>query len=147
MTKWMYVLAAVALVNLNACSNITGEPDPSQAADLIFSGGSIVTMDSSQPEAEAVAIKDGKILAVGSVREIGRRLPRQPGGADSRFLSRRHFKQQSLCGNRLRRIDSDTQRWNYRQKKKQQRTFGPYYGNGLVSSRGPYYATRQGTTA
>ncbi len=39
-------------------------------ADQIFSGGPIVTMDASQPSAEAIAIRNGKILAVGSQAEI-----------------------------------------------------------------------------
>ncbi|PLW67252.1 amidohydrolase [Pseudohalioglobus lutimaris] len=39
-------------------------------ADQIFSGGPIVTMDTSQPAAEAVAIRAGKIMAVGPLVEI-----------------------------------------------------------------------------
>ena len=36
-----------------------------QTADTIYVGGDIVTMDDAQPSAEALAVKDGKILAVG----------------------------------------------------------------------------------
>lgn len=46
---------------------------PSQAAvlaDAIYVGGPIVTMNDAQPNAEAVAIKDGTILAVGARAEI-----------------------------------------------------------------------------
>jgi predicted amidohydrolase YtcJ len=39
-------------------------------ADLIFAGGTIVTMEESMPEAAAMAIKDGRILAVGSKDDI-----------------------------------------------------------------------------
>jgi len=39
-------------------------------ADQIFTGGPIVTMDPLQPGAEAIAIRDGKIIAVGSLEEI-----------------------------------------------------------------------------
>ncbi|MGI9284512.1 MAG: hypothetical protein ACR2P1_03935, partial [Pseudomonadales bacterium] len=39
-------------------------------ADQIFSGGPIVTMDAVQGSPEAVAVRDGKILAVGSNKEI-----------------------------------------------------------------------------
>jgi len=42
----------------------------STPADLIFIGGDVVTMDDALAEAEAVAVADGKILAVGSVAEI-----------------------------------------------------------------------------
>ena len=70
MTKWIHVIAACTLASLIACSN--SKVDSTQAADLIITGGPIVTMDSAQPSAEAVAIKDGKILAVGSTDEIGR---------------------------------------------------------------------------
>lgn len=42
----------------------------SAAADLIISGGSIITMDASREEPEAVAVRNGKILAVGSTSEI-----------------------------------------------------------------------------
>lgn len=41
-----------------------------ELADEIWSGGPILTMDDSQPRAEAVAVKNGKILAVGSHTEI-----------------------------------------------------------------------------
>lgn len=36
------------------------------AADLIFTGGDIVTIDDANPQAEALAVKDGKISFVGS---------------------------------------------------------------------------------
>ncbi len=37
-----------------------------QTADAIYSGGDIVTVNDAQPSAEALAVKDGKILFVGS---------------------------------------------------------------------------------
>jgi len=40
------------------------------AADTIYTGGDIVTVNDAQPTAEAVAVKDGKILAVGSLAEV-----------------------------------------------------------------------------
>jgi predicted amidohydrolase YtcJ len=39
-------------------------------ADLIYHGGDIITMDEGNPAAEAVAIKDGTILAVGSKQDV-----------------------------------------------------------------------------
>lgn len=40
------------------------------APDLILTGGRIATMDDDLPDAEAVAIKDGEVLAVGAVGAI-----------------------------------------------------------------------------
>lgn len=40
------------------------------SADTIFVGGSIVTMDEAVPSAEAVAVRGGRILALGSEAEI-----------------------------------------------------------------------------
>jgi hypothetical protein len=39
-------------------------------ADTIYLGGDIITMDEKYPAADAVAIKDGKILAVGSKADV-----------------------------------------------------------------------------
>ena len=43
---------------------------PENPADTIYTGGEIVTVNDAQPTAEAVAVKDGKILAVGARAEI-----------------------------------------------------------------------------
>jgi len=40
------------------------------AADMIFLGGPIVTVNAKNEEVEAVAVKDGKIVAVGTLAEI-----------------------------------------------------------------------------
>lgn len=40
------------------------------SADSIYHNGTILTIDDTQPKAEAVAVKDGKILAVGTKEEI-----------------------------------------------------------------------------
>jgi predicted amidohydrolase YtcJ len=42
----------------------------SVSADTIYSGGNIITINDAQPSAEAVAVKDGKILAVGNKAEV-----------------------------------------------------------------------------
>ena len=39
-------------------------------ADVIYHEGTIITINDAQPRAEAVAVKKGKILAVGSIEEI-----------------------------------------------------------------------------
>lgn len=41
-----------------------------QPADTIFHRGTIVTVDEKQPEVSALAVKDGKIIAVGDEKEI-----------------------------------------------------------------------------
>jgi hypothetical protein len=51
-------LAATGLTSASATQ--------AQVADTIYTGGDIVTVNETQPSAEAVAIKDGKILAVGA---------------------------------------------------------------------------------
>ena len=48
----------------------TRGPAPAQTADTIYVGGDIVTINDAQPTAEALAVKDGKILAVGARAEI-----------------------------------------------------------------------------
>ena len=41
-----------------------------ESADRIFTGGPVLTMNDDQPRAGAVAVKDGRILAVGTPEEI-----------------------------------------------------------------------------
>jgi len=62
------LLAGAALLAIGA-----GPPPTVPAADLILTNARIYTVETGQPWAEAVAIKDGKILAVGSAAEIGKR--------------------------------------------------------------------------
>ena len=56
------VLLALALFG---CS--TGTPE---VADTIYSGGPILTIDDDQPIVEAVAVRDGRILAVGNTDSV-----------------------------------------------------------------------------
>lgn len=42
-----------------------------QLADVVIRGGKVLTMDQSQPEAEAIALKGERILAVGTSEAIG----------------------------------------------------------------------------
>ena len=51
---------------ISGCDS-TPTPPP---ADLIFTGGSIITMDDQQPLVEAIAISNGKIIRVGSSAEV-----------------------------------------------------------------------------
>jgi len=45
-------------------------PDTAATADTIYYGGDIVTVNDAQPTAEAIAVKDGKILMLGSRAEV-----------------------------------------------------------------------------
>ena len=73
--KPILVLAAVAGLSFNAACRKPPEAAPAPlaaAADTIYTGGDIVTINDAQPAAEAVAVKDGKILAVGARADIER---------------------------------------------------------------------------
>ena len=43
---------------------------PREPAEILFVNGRFVTLDESTPEAEAIAVRDGRILAVGTREEI-----------------------------------------------------------------------------
>jgi len=46
------------------------QPEPKQAADLLLLSGNIYTVDETRPRAEALAVKDGRIIAVGANAEV-----------------------------------------------------------------------------
>jgi predicted amidohydrolase YtcJ len=60
------VVGLVALSFLAACNS----SQPRTSADAIYYGGDIVTMNDAQPTVEAIAVKDGKILMVGSRADL-----------------------------------------------------------------------------
>src|SRR5688572_14105627 len=62
----LLALAALwpALMGVQA---LAGNPLP---ADLIVTNGKVTTLDQRRPTAEAVAVKDGRFLAVGSVQDV-----------------------------------------------------------------------------
>ena len=65
--KPILILAVTAGVALaTGCSN----PKPEMAADTIYTGGDIVTVNDAKPSVEAIAVRDGKIVAVGARAEI-----------------------------------------------------------------------------
>jgi hypothetical protein len=59
-------------VTLAACSGPAPAPAPTVVADVIYFGGDIVTVNDKQPTAEALAVKDGRILAVGNRADLTR---------------------------------------------------------------------------
>ncbi|MDG1279451.1 MAG: amidohydrolase [Algoriphagus sp.] len=62
--KYFYLLGILGLF-LFSCNSKKVEP-----ADLVFANGIVYTVDEANPTAEAVAVKDGLILAIGSTAEI-----------------------------------------------------------------------------
>ena len=64
--KTTKLLILIIPLLMAACSR------PVQKADVIFHNGIILTMEKEGARAEAVAVKDGKILAVGTEKEIKR---------------------------------------------------------------------------
>lgn len=62
--KHIYLLGILGLF-LFSCSS-----DPENPADKVFTNGIIYTVDDQNPKVEAVAVKDGLILAVGTTEEI-----------------------------------------------------------------------------
>lgn len=62
--------AKATLITPSPTSTSTPEPVITQPADVIFHNGVILTMEASQPQAQAVAIQGNQILAVGSNTDI-----------------------------------------------------------------------------
>ncbi|MGB2625527.1 MAG: amidohydrolase [Candidatus Acidiferrum sp.] len=59
---------AIALIFCSGCG--VGGPDQANTADSIYFGGDIITVNDAQPTVEALAVKDDKILMVGTRAEI-----------------------------------------------------------------------------
>ncbi|MCU0759438.1 MAG: amidohydrolase [Steroidobacteraceae bacterium] len=66
------LLALVAVALLSACSKTPPAPSGAAAADTLYVGADVVTVDDARPAAEALAVKDGRILAVGSRADLER---------------------------------------------------------------------------
>ena len=64
----MKIRALLALASLLLPTTILA----SEEAEVIYTGGTILTMNDVQPRAESVAIADGKVLAVGSAEEVNK---------------------------------------------------------------------------
>lgn len=65
-TIFSSILILAFIVFLNSCS----ESNNDQKANTIYTNGKIYTVNEEQPWAEAVAIKDGKFIKVGSFDEV-----------------------------------------------------------------------------
>ena len=74
--SWKRAILAAATALIASCA-------PPEIADRILVGGNIITVDADDTVAEAVAIKNGKILAVGTNEEFEVETD-QPGEEGSR---------------------------------------------------------------
>ncbi len=62
--------ALVVMLSVFSAGCGLGGLDAASTADAIYYGGEIVTVNDAQPTVEAIAVKDGKILMVGTREEI-----------------------------------------------------------------------------
>ena len=65
----MRIFVIITMVFIISCSFVSCIPN-SAPADLILTNGKIITLDDQIPQAEAIAVKEGKISAVGSMSDI-----------------------------------------------------------------------------
>ncbi len=70
-TPSLSLLALATLLLFAACTEVE-ETAPELEADLVFTNANIITLDAGNPEAEALAVKGDRILAVGSAAEIAK---------------------------------------------------------------------------
>ncbi|AKD04167.1 amidohydrolase [Pontibacter korlensis] len=70
MTKSLRTLTAAILLGGAFLGSCTGTQTGSEAADLIVYNGNVYTVNDNFDKAEAFAVKDGKIIAVGTTDEI-----------------------------------------------------------------------------
>ncbi|OKL38588.1 amidohydrolase [Pontibacter flavimaris] len=70
MTKHLRTLSAALLLGGTLLGSCTSTQTGSEAADLVVYNGNVYTVNENFDKAEAFAVKDGKILAVGTSEEI-----------------------------------------------------------------------------
>ncbi len=64
------IASALALLQAVALAIGCNTHDPREVATTIYTGGPIITVNDAQPTAGAIAVKDGRILAVGDREEM-----------------------------------------------------------------------------
>ena len=64
------LLIAVALVLVIGASAFYWVRLQRSRADLVLRGGRLITLDESMPEAQALAARDGRIIAIGSSDDV-----------------------------------------------------------------------------
>jgi predicted amidohydrolase YtcJ len=73
MKQRFFVLASVLTVAVLGAARLASQQAPApQPADLVLRGGRIVTLDDRRAEAQALAARNGSIVAVGTDAEIAR---------------------------------------------------------------------------
>ena len=58
------------IATIASCTLLSGLLSAQEIADTIYTGGPILTIDDARPKAEAVAVNDGRILAVGDLAAV-----------------------------------------------------------------------------
>ena len=66
----MRLIIKKSLIVISICLTASCSQEPLEFADTIYRDGNIITINDAQPSAQAIAIKDGLILAVGSDAEV-----------------------------------------------------------------------------
>lgn len=64
------LLIILLALTISSCSKSAPPESSNNMADSIYVGGTIITINDAQPSAEAIAVKDGKIVAVGTRTEV-----------------------------------------------------------------------------
>ena len=64
------LLGAVLLLSHSLTPAVQGGKKPAVAADLVLSNGKIWTVSKKQPEAQALAVWHGRVLAIGSNEDV-----------------------------------------------------------------------------
>jgi len=64
------LIACAPQVQLATLEPAPPAPPAEQVADLVLRNGTVVTLDDDRPEATAIAVRDGRILAVGTNGEV-----------------------------------------------------------------------------
>jgi predicted amidohydrolase YtcJ len=73
MTKTLLLISAIALIATAGCNQSSEQNDLKKSADAIYYGGDIITMGGDNAEyAEAVVVKDGKIVFVGDMESASK---------------------------------------------------------------------------
>jgi len=71
MGKMKYIMSAFVLISLFLSNTISSQPAIQWSqADYIFTNGTIVTVDKAFSRVRALAVRDGKIVAVGSEKDV-----------------------------------------------------------------------------
>ena len=70
MKKFKLIVVFISILGLTSCKQESKKTAPSEVADAIYFGGDIITMEGDKAQyVEAVAVKNGKIILVGTKEE------------------------------------------------------------------------------